>query len=256
MKKLMYFILLMLGIQNLHSQQSDIPCFYKKDSSYLILNKDTARFKMYNIKYGIRYLKGKGIYYLKDSVIYIKTVFAENDDFTRFEDVGQSELKDKLSVEVFDENNTRVSEFSYGIVGENIKNQYNRYDETNVGEISEIDLTKVKKPDYIWVSIKSDHSLADEINGTHFSKDIQIPVKSIKTDKIKVYLTYDKLVYDTLVRFELGKDDRGIFVFGPKGIYRDESVKTRFYFLTRRLLLPATSNKKIKMYALDPLYSP
>ena len=249
MKKILNLVLILFTMQNLYSQQSDIPCFYERDSSYLILNKDTAEFKMYNIKYGIRYLKGKGTYYLKDSVIYIKTVFSESDNFTRFEDVGQSELKDKLSIEVFDENNTRVSEFSYGIVGKNIKKEYNRYRETNVGEISEIDLNKVKKPDYIWISVKSDHSLADEINGTHFYKDIQIPVKSIKTDKIKVYLTYDKLVYDTLVRFELGKDNKNIFVFGPKGIYRDEPVKTRFYFITRRLLLPATSNKIIKMYA-------
>ena len=181
MKNLMNIILFLFTMQNLYSQQSDIPCFYKRDSSYLILNKDTAEFKMYNIKYGIRYLKGKGTYYLKDSVIYIKTVFAESDNFTRFEDIGQSELKDKLSVEVFDENNIIVSEFSYEIVGENIKKQYNRCGETNEREIAEIDLTKVKKPNYICISVKSDHPLADEINGTHFSRDIQIPVNSITT---------------------------------------------------------------------------
>jgi len=243
-------------MQNMHSQQSSgIPSFYKKDSSYLILNKDIAEFKMYNIKYRIRYVKGRGTYYLKDSVIYIKTILTEDDNLARFEDVGQFELKNKLSVEVFNENDTMVSTFIYEIVGENIKNRYNRYREVYESGVSIIDLNRVRQPDYIWISAMSDNYLADENNGTNYSRSISIPVKSIKTDKIKVFLTCDKLIYDTLVRFELGKDDLGIFVFGPKGIYPpDEPIKTKFYWLTGRTLLPTTSNKKIKMYGCPPTF--
>ena len=249
MKNLICFVFFLLSIQNMYSQQSDIPYFFKSDSSYLILNNDTADFKMYNIKYRIRYVKGRGTYYFKDSVIYINTIFTGDDNFTRFEDIGQSELKDKLSVEIFNENNVMASKFFYTIVGERTKKQYNEYRGVYESGIGEIDLNRVRKPDYIWISIASDNYLADEINSTNYSRSIKISVRSIKTNKIKVYLTPDKIVYDTLVRFELGKDDHGIFVFGPKGIYPpDEPVKSKFYFLMRRILLPTTSNKKIKMY--------
>jgi len=249
MKKIIFSLLLLIFIQNLCSQQIVIPHFFLKDCSYLILNEDTAEFRMHNVKYGIRYIKGKGTYYIKDKVIYISTIRTDDETFTRWEDVGQSELQDKISIEVFNENNIKISNFIYEIVGEKFKNKNNKYREVFDNELDGVDLNKVERPNYLWINAISDNYFDDELNETNYSRSITIPIESIKTDKIIVYLKCDKLIYDKIVRFELGKDEQGFFVFGPKGIYIDESVKTKSYFLKRKKILAFYSNKKLKMYS-------
>jgi hypothetical protein len=112
-------ISILLEIQAVYPQQVDnMPCFYKNGSSYLKLNNDTAEFKICRGKLSFRYLQGKGSFYIKDSVIWIKTTLSDEEKYPKYEDIGHSAFNEKLSIEVFTHNNEKISVFDVIVRGE------------------------------------------------------------------------------------------------------------------------------------------
>ncbi len=232
MKSIILSILLFLVYNQLHSQQLEKYSIYRNDSSYLRLNQDNiAEFRilkklhqdtMEYVEYSIlkkkhqdtiqyfeklqkyRHYEGKGNFYIKDSVIYINTTKIKNKDYPRFEDIGQSEFNGKLSIEVFDLNNNRYSTFYVRV---ETKKNWIRFVETD-GNTCYIDLSKIRKPVSILI-----FPINDSVRKCFFP--FEIPVQSIKTNKIKVYLTDLYVIKDKLIKFRLNKDENGIFIIAP-----------------------------------------
>lgn len=226
---------------------------YQNDSSYLKLNGDTAEFAIYKKLYTdtmeyrlykkthqdtirffnrlqrYRHIQGKGAFYVKDSVIYIQTIGNNKESYPKFEDVGDSELNEKLSIEVFDQNNNMFSTFYVRVEG--VKNGI-RYEKDSINTC-EVNLSDIKKPVLVRV-----YPLNDSFQKCFFP--LEIPVNLIKTNKIKVYLTNTLLVKDKLVKFHLKKEEHGVSVTGPQGIYKEKEEKRKFIFFKETHIYPCS----------------
>ena len=237
MKKITLFILLFLTCGHLHSQQLEKYCVFKNDSSYLKLYQDSiAEFKIYKKTYPDtmlyqaykrthqdtamyfnmlqRYcqMEGKGTFYLKDSAIYINTALSDEEYYPKFENVGNSNFNGKLSLEVFSQDNKKIKEFDIIIRGKGYYDKKTYYD-----GVCEIDLLNVKKNGSIQVVVEN--------NSIHKSYvGITIPLKSINTDKIKVYLTDIVWIRNKLLKFKIERKNNSFCVIGPI----EEHSKRRF----------------------------
>jgi hypothetical protein len=257
MKQIVFFFILSFSCK-LYSQQLDIQCIFQNDSSYLKLHtnniaefkihkklyQDTAEYRVHKklqqdtVQFFKRlqqyyHYEGKGSFYIKDSIIYINTTGDNKKSYPTFEDIGQSKFDGKLSIEVFDQNSNIFSTFYIYVKGKESK----RYEKSD-NNTCEVDLNKIKKP----VSIRI-YPYNNSVQRCFFS--FEIPVKSIKTNKIRVYLTNILLVKDKLMKFQLKKDGHNVFVVGPKDISKEDK---------RRIIkdIYPCYNMSILLYAVKP----
>jgi hypothetical protein len=229
MKFHIYSIVLIFVYSNIQAQTNLFPLFYKNDSSYLKqctyiadelklieqfnnvhrfkntsylkLNKDSAEFKIYRLN-GIC-LAGKGLYNIKDSIIYITTVLPDKDYYPKFENVGQSDLNRKLLIEVYTPDNERIQRFRIIIRGKNLY-----HEEKSDNGICEIDLHIFKRPISIEIRAFNDSNQKSFVS-------LEIPCNTIKTDKIKVYLTNIIWIRNRIEKFKVEKSGDSYCVTGP-----------------------------------------
>jgi hypothetical protein len=239
MKRIISIFVFLVALHNLNAQQLNTHHLYKNGYSYLKLNNDTAEFKIYNNKLTCNYMKGKGTFYIEDSVIYVKTTYAINENSARFENVGADILNGKLSIEVYDQNNNEISIFNISLIGVKGKKQY--YTKKCENKICEIDLNETTKPLSVKINVLNDSTKKHLL-------PFDIPVKSIKTNKIHVYLTDVLFIEDKLVEFHLKKDKNNVFVIGPKNIYHEDKVKFNFFKTKIMRHLYPCSDISIELY--------
>lgn len=228
-------------------QEGCIPVRYSNDSSYLRLANDTAYFKTYKMKFGSKYYEGKGIYFLQDNIIYIKTGPEEPGKFTNYKEIGTSQLVDSLMIEVFDQNGARIPASEIQIRTRNDK----LFIKSIQDEPEVISIKSYEYPIEIIVSGR-DNSIEYAIDPTpqKYYTSLLIPIDSIKTNRVEVYLTEVCHIYDKIVTFELKKDEKGLFVEGPRIVVDDGIIsKVNPFTGTYMIRIDMTGNKTVKMYA-------